>query len=136
MLGEEVENPKCTFRGVEAVLEDRIKELNRKLLEYSRFSEKEQNGYDNIGNEIEEEFKKIDEENHVKIKSKLEELNDKLNEARSENLLYQKQLTTLKKERTDLMSQIMTLNGRLDDLEKVLGINLAPKKVKKKSNLI
>jgi chromosome segregation ATPase len=134
-LGEEVDNPKCTFRGVETVLEERIRELNRKLVEYSRFSEKEQGNYENIGNEIEEEFKKIDEENHIKIKSKLEELNEKLNEARSENLLYQKQLTTLKKERTDLMSQILQLNSKLDELEKVLGINLAPKKVKKKSNI-
>jgi hypothetical protein len=54
---------------------------------------------------------------------------------KSENLLYQKQLTTLKKEKLDLLSMIQGLHTRLNDIEKDLGINLAVKRGKRKTNI-
>jgi hypothetical protein len=54
---------------------------------------------------------------------------------KSENLLYQKQLTTLKKEKLDLMNMILQLNNKLNDLEKDLGINLSAKRGKRKTNI-
>ena len=54
--------------------------------------------------------------------------NDKLN---SENLLLQKYLTALTKDKMDLLVQINLCMNRLDQLEKYLGINIAAKRTKK-----
>ena len=53
--------------------------------------------------------------------------NEKLN---SENLL-QKYLTSLTKEKMDLLVQINLCMNRLDEIEKYLGINIANKRNKK-----
>lgn len=54
--------------------------------------------------------------------------NEKLN---SENLLLQKYLTSLTKEKMDLLVQINLCMTRLDEIEKYLGINIANKRNKK-----
>jgi hypothetical protein len=48
------------------------------------------------------------------------------------NLLLQRQITILKKEKVDLIVQINNLNTKLDDIEKDLGINIAAKRAKNK----
>ena len=57
---------------------------------------------------------------------------ENIEEQKSYNLLLQKQITSLKKEKVDLMGQIAILNQRLDEVEKDLGINLGVKRGKKK----
>ena len=57
---------------------------------------------------------------------------ENIEEQKSYNLLLQKQITSLKKEKVDLAGQITVLNQRLDDVEKDLGINLGQKRGKKK----
>ena len=57
---------------------------------------------------------------------------ENIEEQKSYNLLLQKQITSLKKEKVDIASQISVLNQRLDDIEKDLGINLGQKRGKKK----
>ena len=57
--------------------------------------------------------------------------NEKLN---SENLLLQKYLTSLTKEKMDLLVQINLCMNRLDEIEKYLGINIANKR--NKQNMI
>ena len=57
---------------------------------------------------------------------------ENIDEQKSYNLLLQKQITSLKKEKVDLISQIGFLNTKLDDIEKDLGINLSAKRGKKK----
>ena len=57
-----------------------------------------------------------------------EKQNDDLN---SQNLLLQKYLTQLTKEKMDLLVQINLCMNRLDNIEKYLGINIAAKRMKK-----
>ena len=57
---------------------------------------------------------------------------ENIDEQKSYNLLLQKQITSLKKEKVDIMTQITQLNSKLDDVEKDLGINLSLKRGKKK----
>lgn len=57
---------------------------------------------------------------------------ESIEEQKSYNLLLQKQITSLKKEKVDIMGQITQLNAKLDDIEKDLGINLSLKRGKKK----
>ena len=57
---------------------------------------------------------------------------ENIEEQKSYNLLLQKQITSLKKEKVDLAGQISVLNQRLDDVERDLGINLGQKRGKKK----
>jgi septation ring formation regulator EzrA len=105
------------------------------MYEFSKFSDKEKNLFDGVTNDIDDEFSKIETENYHRVKENLDNLNAKLDEMKSENLLYQKQLTTLKKEKMDLINQILGLNNKLNDIEKDLGINLSSKRIKRKNNI-
>ena len=53
------------------------------------------------------------------------------NNLNSQNLLLQKYLTQLTKEKMGLLVQINLCMNRLDNIEKYLGINIAAKRMKK-----
>jgi len=85
-----------------------------------------------ITDNIKREIENIENDNYYEIKKYFSNLLENIEEQKSYNLLLQKQITSLKKEKVDLMSQITHLNQRLDDVEKDLGINLGVKRGKKK----
>ena len=86
---------------------------------------------DNFTNEIKDNFDNIENELYYKLTDMAGAFfkeNEKLN---SENLLLQKYLTSLTKEKMDLLVQINLCMTRLDEIEKYLGINIANKRNKK-----
>jgi hypothetical protein len=91
----------------------------------------QKNDLENFSKDIKDNFDNIENELYYKLKDMASEFfkeNDKLN---SENLLLQKYLTALTKDKMDLLVQINMCMNRLDQLEKYLGINLAAKRTKK-----
>ena len=80
--------------------------------------------------EIEMEADNIEKEFYFSVKENFNKLIEEIEEQKSYNLLLQKQLTALKKEKVDLQHQVTLLNTRLDSIEKDLGISL--KRTKKK----
>ena len=89
---------------------------------------------ENFVSEIKDTFDNIENEMYYKLKGIAADFfkeNERLN---SDNLLLQKYLTTLTKEKMDLLVQINLCMNRLDELEKYLGINIANKR-NKKNNL-
>jgi hypothetical protein len=78
------------------------------------------------------DIENIENDNYYEIKKYFSNLLENIEEQKSYNLLLQKQITGIKKEKIDLMGQINNLNQRLDDVEKTLGINLGNKRGKKK----
>ncbi len=81
---------------------------------------------------IKREIENIENDNYYEIKKYFSNLLESIEEQKSYNLLLQKQITSLKKEKVDIMTQITQLNSKLDDVEKDLGINLNLKRVKNK----
>ena len=87
-----------------------------------------------LNKEIDDNFDNIENELYYKIKtlfSDFEKQNDELN---AQNLLLQKYLTQLTKEKMDLLVQINIAMNKLDNIEKFLGINIANKRMKKSLN--
>lgn len=133
-LGEDIDNPIVSFRNAENVYDDRINQLSSKLFELKKSQMNQKNEMENFSNEIKDNFDTIENELYYKLKDMAAEFfkeNDKLN---SENLLLQKYLTSLTKEKMDLLVQINLCMNRLDELEKYLGINIANKRNKKTLN--
>ena len=87
---------------------------------------------ENITETIKREIENIENDNYYEIKKYFSNLLESIEEQKSYNLLLQKQITSLKKEKVDIMMQITGLNSKLDDIEKDLGINLNMKRGKKK----
>lgn len=133
-LGEDIDNPIVSFRNAENVYDDRINQLSSKLFDLKKSQANQKNEMENFSNEIKDNFDSIENELYYKLKDMAGEFfkeNDKLN---SENLLLQKYLTSLTKEKMDLLIQINLCMNRLDELEKYLGINIANKRNKKNLN--
>lgn len=137
LLGEDVDNPKITFRTLECLLDvnymlnqDRIRDLDKRLLEYKKQYDVEKQKFENIKLEIEIEADNIEKEFYFTVKENFNKLIEEIEEQKSYNLLLQKQLTSLKKEKVDLQHQVTLLNNKLDAIEKDLGISL--KRTKKK----
>ena len=133
-LGEDIDNPIVSFRNAENVYDDRINQLSSKLFDLKKSQMNQKNEMENFSNEIKDNFDTIENELYYKLKDMAAEFfkeNDKLN---SENLLLQKYLTSLTKEKMDLLVQINLCMNRLDELEKYLGINIANKRNKKTLN--
>lgn len=130
-LGEDVDNPLVSFRHAENVYDDRINLLSNKLFDIKKSQSNQKNEMDNFTNEIKDNFDNIENELYYKLKDMAGAFfkeNEKLN---SENLLLQKYLTSLTKEKMDLLVQINLCMTRLDEIEKYLGINIANKRNKK-----
>ena len=132
ILGEEVDNPKITFRAIETVLDDRISTLSNKLYTFVKDYDKDNQGFDNLEKDANNEIDGIENEYFYEIKKHVSGLHEGLDEMDAYSLLLQKQITTLKKEKVDLNVQINMMNIKLDNIEKDLGINIAAKRAKKK----
>ena len=133
LLGEEVDNPKVTFRGTETVLEERIGILSKILYDFIKEYDKDKNYFDNLDQKVNIDIDTVENEYFYDIKKKITTLHEGLDDLEAYNLLLQKQITTLKKEKVDFILQISALNEKLDRLEKDLGINIAAKRTKKKN---
>ena len=133
MLGEEVDNPKVTFRGTETVLEDRINTLSKILYDFIKDYDKDKNFFDNLDQKVNNDIDTIENEYFYEVKKKITTLHEGLDDLEAYNLLLQKQITTLKKEKVDFILQISSLSDKLDKVEKDLGINVAAKRTKKKN---
>jgi hypothetical protein len=113
-------------------MEDRISSLSKRLYEFVKEYDIETRIYDNLGSDIKTEIDNIENEHYYEVKKHYTELAEGVDEQKSYNLLLQKQITTLKKEKMDLTMNINNLNNKLDNIEKDLGINIAMKRAKKK----
>jgi hypothetical protein len=130
-LGEDVDNPIVSFKHIENIFDDRINLLSSKLFDLKKSQGNQKNDLENFSKDIKDNFDNIENELYYKLKDMASEFfkeNDKLN---SENLLLQKYLTALTKDKMDLLVQINLCMNRLDQLEKYLGINIAAKRTKK-----
>ena len=130
-LGEDVDNPIVSFKHIENIFDERINLLSSKLFDLKKSQGNQKNDLENFSKDIKDNFDNIENELYYKLKDMASEFfkeNDKLN---SENLLLQKYLTALTKDKMDLLVQINMCMNRLDQLEKYLGINLAAKRTKK-----
>ena len=133
-LGEDVDNPIVSFRNIENIFDDRINQLSSKLFDLKKIQSTQKSEMENFVPEIKDTFDNIENEMYYKLKGIAADFfkeNERLN---SDNLLLQKYLTTLTKEKMDLLVQINLCMNRLDELEKYLGINIANKR-NKKNNL-
>ena len=100
------------------------------MQEFKKSFNVEKQKFDTIKVEIEIEADNIEKEFYFTVKENFNKLIEEIEEQKSYNLLLQKQLTSLKKEKVDLQHQVNGLNIRLDAIEKDLGISL--KRMKKK----
>ena len=96
------------------------------LLDYNQKED-----FGSLHKDIDDYFDNSENDLYYRIKNlfgDFEKQNDDLN---SQNLLLQKYLTQLTKEKMDLLVQINLCMNRLDNIEKYLGINIAAKRMKK-----
>ena len=100
------------------------------MTEFKKQFNVEKQKFDTIKVEIEIEADNIEKEFYFTVKENFNKLIEEIEEQKSYNLLLQKQLTSLKKEKVDLQHQVNILNTKLDAIEKDLGISL--KRIKKK----
>lgn len=129
-LGEDIENPKLSFITAELILENRIKKLQEMLYTYIDNFESEQKRHKEINSEAQIHLDTFEKDMYFSIKGNFETLSNDINEQKSLNLLNQKQITNLKKEKNENMLEMNKLHSRLDNIEKVLGINLKEKREK------
>ena len=100
------------------------------MTEFKKQFNVEKQKFDTIKVEIEIEADNIEKEFYFTVKENFNKLIEEIEEQKSYNLLLQKQLTSLKKEKVDLQHQVNILNTKIDAIEKDLGISL--KRIKKK----
>lgn len=129
-LGEELENPKINFLLAQDLVEHRIKKLQEMLYTYVDNFESDKKRHNEINNEAQLHLDTFEKDMYFRIKGNFETLADDINEQKSLNLLNQKQITNLKKEKNENMLEMNKLHSRLDNIEKVLGINLKEKREK------
>jgi hypothetical protein len=131
ILGDEIDNPIYTFRLIESIADKRIQLLNKKFYEVRKNADSQKGDFGSLHKDIDDSFDNSENDLYYRIKNlfgDFEKLNDDLN---SQNLLLQKYLTQLTKEKMDLLIQINLCMNRLDNIEKYLGINIAAKRMKK-----
>ena len=136
MLGEEVDNPKMNFRLVESILEKRINDLHKHLHGMNKRFDTEKKIYDEIIGDAMNEIDTLEKDLYFRVKGNFETLADDINEQKSLNLLNQKQITNLKKEKNESTLELSKMHIKLDNIEKILGINIKEKreKLEKKNN--
>ena len=134
ILGDEIDDPKYTFKTIESVTDKRIDMLSNKFYEIKKLSETQKIEFDSLEKDIEDTFDNSEQGLYFRIKSLFDEFEKQNNNLNSQNLLLQKYLTQLTKEKMDLLVQINLCMKRLDNLEKFLGISISAKRVKKTFN--
>ena len=136
-LGTELESPKFNFTQVENILEHRIKDLRMHVYSIQKSFSGDKKQYDEIISDANNDVEVMEKDMFFRIKGNFETIANDINEQKSLNLLYQKQITGLKKDKNETMMEINKLLQRLDSLEDVLGINMKEKreKLEKKGNM-
>ena len=134
VLGDNIDDPKYTFRLMESITDKRIELLHQKFFEVKKVSESHKAEFENMEKDIDNIFDNSEQDLYFRIKSLFDEFEKQNNNLNSQNLLLQKYLTQLTKEKMDLLVQINYCMQRLDNLEKFLGISIAAKRMKKTFN--
>ena len=134
VLGDNIDDPKYTFRLMESITDKRIELLHQKFFEVKKVSESQKAEFENMEKDIDNIFDNSEQDLYFRIKSLFDEFEKQNNNLNSQNLLLQKYLTQLTKEKMDLLVQINYCMQRLDNLEKFLGISIAAKRMKKTFN--
>ena len=134
VLGDNIDDPKYTFRLMESLVDKRIELLHQKFFEVKKVSETQKMEFECIEKDIDNIFDNSEQDLYFRIKSLFDEFEKQNNNLNSQNLLLQKYLTQLTKEKMDLLVQINYCMQRLDNLEKFLGISIASKRMKKTFN--
>ena len=134
ILGDEIDDPKYTFKTIESVTDKRIDMLSKKFYEIKKLSETQKIEFESLEKDIEDTFDNSEQGLYFRIKSLFDEFEKQNSNLNSQNLLLQKYLTQLTKEKMDLLVQINYCMQRLDNLEKFLGISIASKRMKKTFN--
>ena len=134
VLGDNIDDPKYTFRLMENLVDKRIELLHQKFFEVKKVSETQKMEFECIEKDIDNIFDNSEQDLYFRIKSLFDEFEKQNNNLNSQNLLLQKYLTQLTKEKMDLLVQINYCMQRLDNLEKFLGISIASKRMKKTFN--
>jgi len=131
ILGEEIDNPRYTFKLIESICDNRINILTQKFYEAKKIADTQQGGFGSFQKDIDDLFDNSENDLYYRIKNLFSDFEKKNDDLNSQNLLLQKYLTQLTKEKMDLLIQIKLLMNRLDNIEKYLGINIAAKRMKK-----
>ena len=134
VLGDNIDDPKYTFRLMESLVDKRIELLHQKFFEVKKVSESQKAEFECMEKDIDNVFDNSEQDLYFRIKSLFDEFEKQNNNLNSQNLLLQKYLTQLTKEKMDLLVQINYCMQRLDNLEKFLGISIAAKRMKKTFN--
>lgn len=139
-MGEDLDNPKITFHEINFLLEvfylnfklkDRIKDLQKRMQVFIKDFDRDQQTYLEVVNQAKQEIDNMENDNFVEIKNTFIKCTDEIEDQKSYNLLLQKQITSLKKEKVDTSIQINNLNAKLDNIEKDLGIIVNSRRLKK-----
>lgn len=131
ILGDDIDNPRYTFRLIEAITDKRIELLNKKFYEVKKISDGQKMDFGSLEKDVENTFDNSEQDLYFRIKRLFEDFERENNELNSQNLMLQKYLTQLNKEKMDLLIAINVCMNRLDNIEKFLGVNIQAKRVKK-----
>lgn len=131
LLGEEIENPNITFHKVENICDERIGLLSNALYGLKKKSGNFSDDMMNLTNNINKNFEDIENSLYFKVKNLFNDFETQNEELNAKNLLLQKHLTKLTKEKMDILIQINLCMQQLDKIESFLGINIESKRTKK-----
>ena len=133
LLGEEVDtpNPSETFHKVENICDERIKKLSEMLFNLKKKGGNNSDEMEILSKNIADNFDDIEKILYYRIRDMFSDFERKNNDLNAKNLLLQKHLTKLTKEKMDILIQINLLVQKLDKIEQFLGINIESKKNKK-----
>ncbi|MCQ2819244.1 MAG: hypothetical protein MJ252_18430 [archaeon] len=131
LLGEDVDNPLENFHNVISVCDERINILSKVLFNLKKKGGSNKEDLVNLTNSIVDNFDNIENGLYFRIKNLFSDFEKKNEELNAQNLLLQKHLTKLTKEKMDLLIEINKLMQKLDKIEQFLGINIEGKRTKK-----
>ena len=97
ILGDEIDDPKYTFKIIENITDKRIDMLSKKFYEIKKTSETQKIEFDSLEKDIEDTFDNSEQGLYFRIKNLFDEFEKQNNNLNSQNLLLQKYLTQLTK---------------------------------------
>lgn len=131
LLGEDVDNPVENFHNIENICDERINLLSKVLYNLKKKGGNNADDIMNLTNNISDVFDNIENGLYFRIKNLFSDFEKKNDELNAQNLLLQKHLTKLTKEKMDLLIEINKCMQKLDQIEQFLGINIEAKRTKK-----
>ena len=79
ILGDDIDNPKYTFRIIESITDKRIETLSKKFYEIKKESDSHKLDFDNMGTDIDNIFDNIEQELYYRIKTLFEDFDKQSN---------------------------------------------------------